>query len=207
MPFKHLIYSPAYKNWLIYKFWIDVLESSFFVNLIILVSATFFNRTAQRSQLLVACISMIVSFLTLVVITLFHVCALPGMNKLSKRIKRLICEFCARSQNPIAPQDALQEDEDSNDELLPHEMNSLPPYTDINQGVTEAQITYRTGPIIRRAVPDDQLRENWMDELAPVRPEDYRSPAHKPHPPRPERGVVRTSAEVDIRADLKNMIV
>ena len=206
--FKHLIYSPAYKNWLIYnKLWIDILESSFFVNLIILASATFFNLTSERSQLSVAYISMTVSFLTFVVITLFHVCSLPGMNKLSKRIRSLICECCAHNQNQFVPQDNLQEDEDSNDELLPHEIDSLPPYTDNIQGDTEAQVTYHTEPLIRRAVPDDQLRESWMDDLAPVRPEDYQFPTNKPHPPHPERRVVRTSMEVDIRADHKNLIV
>ena len=149
--------------------WLDLLETSFLVNLNILGVATFFTMNTNGNQNALAIVSMSVAFTAFLALVIYHIlqiyqikcCKIPSQNfmKISHRFQRFSNE--------------LENQEDKLDNDCPVELESIQTATVSDSSVTDPD-RYITPPIIRSAVCDDQLREPALDVLSPVTPEDYK---------------------------------
>ena len=182
---------------------LDVLETTFLVNLVALALARFYVGEIIWNQQVLAYVSMALSLVTLVVIVLYH----TGIFniKLFRKLRLTIKSCWRHDQAPPGEEGELildgENDNNEDEPLLQGEEVEEYEYT--GRGVTANNPApndpahYNTPPIIQRAVPDDQLREPALDELAPVQQEDYNiviTPA-----PRRNRREMTTFTEIDIR--------
>ena len=186
---------------------LDLLETTFLVNLVALALARFYVGEIIWNQQVLAYVSMALSLVTLVVIVLYH----TGIFniKLFRKLRLTIKSCWRHDQAPPGEEGELILDGENNDNedepLLQGEEVEEYEYTrrgvTANDSAPNDPARYNTPPIIQRAVPDhpdDQLREPALDELAPVQQEDYDmiTPA-----PRRNRREMTTFTEIDIRGD------
>ena len=211
---KFLIYCSAlYKHWplefaRVYNKWqLDVLQTSFLVNLIIFAFATFYVHGNQENQKTIAYVSMAYSFIAFSGVIIYHLSAF----RVLKSARSKLCSYFHRFRINIfhkvdpneyqrLPQDSEEDNNSEVDYHMHEELNtdSIQLYVDGN-GDSNAQdnTTYQEPIIIRPALPPHQLREEWMDDLlGPPKPEDYKST--KPRPCFREQEM-RTCTEIDIR--------
>ena len=145
--------------------WLELLESSFLVNLNVLGVATLFTKYTNGNQNALAIVSMSVAFTVFLALVINHTlqicrikrCKIPSM-KISHRFQHFSNE--------------LENQEDNLDDNCTVELESIQTVAVSDSSVTDPD-RYITPPIIRSAVCDDQLREPALDVLSPVTPEDY----------------------------------
>ena len=158
--------SRIYKNWAL-----DTLETSFLMNLGVLSVGTLYLRP-NGNQIALANTSMAISFLTFLGILCYNVyrCILKGTGvwlKLTLQLRR-------HNQRPVYQPVPL--DDDMPLLNLQPEMEPEQVYTD-DGTITNDPPSIFDPPVIRSCVPMDQLREPALDELSPVRADDYNKPA------------------------------
>ena len=152
------------------------LETTFLFNLGLLASSSLYIRLVNsiEHQSTLTTVSMSVTFIAFLVVVLYHIletCRVKP-HRLLQRAQDAIRKHPHYQRVPSTDQEDLSE-EDSDCGQREHDeqliaLAQVQNDTDIN--VTDC---YITPPIIRHAVPDDQLREPALDILIPVQPEDY----------------------------------
>ena len=158
------------------------LETLYLLNVAILSNGAFIVKDTTKDQSTLANTSMAISF-TLFVITLcyhFHQFVLKKSNTwlriedILSNLRASVADMKLRRANniremyhPVVNESDIVDDYEQRDPVDP-------PYPD---GVMEEADPdrYIAPPIIRPATRPDQLRLSYMDELAPVTTEDYRS--------------------------------
>ena len=138
--------------------WLDSLESLFLVNLNVLGVATLLLRyVTNGNQQALAIVSMTVTFVAFSALVLYHI-----LYSCRIRIRRQAVISRRQSYQRIPSTEIDHDDHFDNEPLT---------------GNGDMQDEYAPGhynsPPMRIAVRDDQLREPALDDLIPVRPEDY----------------------------------
>ena len=146
--------------------WLDSLESLFLANLTVLGVSTLYSNGNQQA---LALISMSVTFIAFLALVLYHMLLLFGI-RFCKVPKEAIATFSRYGHHHQVQAERKEEDRLKRSEEPLYELKDLQNYTDNSKAHLEP---YIPPPIIRSAVPDDQLREPALDDLCPVRPEDY----------------------------------
>ncbi len=177
----------------------DYLETFFLLSLGILSIGTFYVETHQQQETLTI-VSMSIAFILFVIIISyqFHHFILKK-TKIWLKIKEVtkILTTGADKKNR-QPNNAMAMHQlavnDDNEQLQAEQIDIVDPQPYTDGAVEEADPDrYITPPIIRTATRPEQLRLSYMDELAPLTTEDYRS-AHPP--PRVNRRSVVTHTEI-----------
>ena len=151
--------------------------------------STLFTRYTNGSQKALAIVSTSVAFTVFLVLVLYHTLHSCG-GRLSK-IRRRTQALSRHQHFQLVPLEGNQED---------HHLDNNPLFElgDVQNDNNDTDPDrYITPPIIRSAVPNDQLREPALDDLIPVRPEDYAQCGIAQAPQQPVRQMV-TYAEVEI---------
>ena len=168
------------QNKQVYTKWAeDLLETISITNLGMLALTTFYIKFSlaggeiSRDQQALATVSMALAFIVFLCIVFYHVLEMCGI-KLSQLPNKILTVLRWHQHYQPVPIRGFAEDN--------------------NHGTTQ----YSTStPFIRPAVPEHQLREPALDELSPVRPEDYDPPLAVPQPRRRE---IPTHTNIDIRS-------
>ena len=117
---------------------------------------------------------MSVTFIAFLVVVLYHIletCHIKP-HRLLQRAHGAISSHPHYQQVPSTDQEDLSE-EDNDCGQREHDEQLIALAEVQNDTDTDVTDRYITPPIIRGAVPDDQLREPALDILIPVQPEDY----------------------------------
>ena len=168
--------------------WLDSLESLFLVNLNVLGVATLLVRyryVTNGNQQALAIVSMSVTFIAFSALVLYHIlrsCGVRPGDVLSRQVV-----MSRRRSYQCIPSREIDKDDKFEDE----------PLTDDGDTQNENAPGHYSSLPIRFTVPDDQLREPALDDLIPVRPEDYAQCGIAQAPQQQVRQLV-TYAEVDI---------
>ena len=152
------------------------LETTFLVNLVLLASSSLYirlvNSTEHQSTL--TTVSMSVTFIAFLVVVLYHIletCRVKP-HRLLQRAQCAIRKHPQYERLPGIDQEELPAND--NDSGQREHDEQLVAVANVQNGTNnEVTRSYITPPIIRHAVPDDQLREPALDILIPVQPEDY----------------------------------
>ena len=123
----------------VYKEWPkNILENSFYFNIIIFAAATFYVREAGGSQIAVAYTSISIAFLTFLVVFMYHTYKYV-LKKLFRTIKLTCCK-----DRPINVQHALVEDVGngllSENECTCTEVNAIPLPVDTDGNIIEPEM-------------------------------------------------------------------
>ena len=162
--------------------WLDSLESLFLVNLTVLGIATLLLRyVTNGNQQALAIVSMSVTFIAFLALVLYHILCSCGIRP-GDILSRQAVMSRRRSYQRI-PSRGIDHFEDE-------------PLTD-DGNMNETAPGHYNSPPIRIAAHDDQLREPALDDLIPVRPEDYAQCGIAQAPQQQVRQMV-TYSEVDI---------
>ncbi len=170
----------------------DSLETLYLLNVAILAFGTSYVKDTKKDQSALANTSMALSF-TLFVTTLcyhFHQLVLKKSNtwlRIEDTIRNLGADAAdmrlRRANNGWEMYQQVFNEND--DDELPEVVDDYEQIDPVDGAVEEADPDrYITPPIIRPATRPEQLRLPYMDELAPLTTEDYRS---SPPPPRVNR--------------------
>ena len=190
----------TYKNWML-----DILESSFLINLAVLSVGTYHVRLSGGSQTALTSTSISIAYVTLLGIVLFH------LHKYIFNRTRLwdkLSMFLRRHQNARMqqyPLDQIVEDEDTDDSSVVGDL----PSPNYNYADSESESTISNSsfeaPIIRSALKLDQLREPALDVLDPVTDDHYReirrSPSISPRPPETSSFVDRPNVRIFVSSN------
>ena len=145
------------------------LETTFLVNLGLLASSSLYIRLVDsiEHQSTLTTVSMSVTFIAFLVVVLYHIletCRVKP-NRLLQRAHGAIRKHPQYERLPGIDQEELP----ANDNGQREPGEQLVAVANVQSGMNNDI----TPPIIRHAVPDDQLREPALDILVPVQPEDY----------------------------------
>ena len=174
--------------------WLDALESLFLVNLTVLGVSTLFTRYTNRNQKALAIVSTSITFTVFLALVLYHTLHSCGVK--CNKILRQPPALFRRQYYQLVPTEEEEDQEEHLENEPPFEHGGVQNYTD--NEVTPDR--YITPPIIRSAVHNDRLREPALDDLIPVRPEDYAQCGIPQSPQQQVREMV-TFAEIDIRGE------
>ena len=198
-----MINTRTHKNWLL-----DILDTSFLINLVFLSVSTYHVRESKGNQVALASISMSIAFMTFLVVLCLHFYKhiLKGRRawkKLTTALKGRAQAYSRRQMYPLIPlqeEPILDQDESDDDCQEPGIVSNQDPvsYTgEDNRLSTDVPRLYDP-PIIRSPLNFDQLREPDLDILDPITTDDYRQPRRPPRDPEP---AAVTFSVIDIRED------
>ena len=196
-----MVNTRTYKNWPL-----DVLHTSFLINLMFLSVSTYHVRESNGNQVALASISMSIAFMTFLVILCYHFYKYVLENrrawkKLTTVIKGRAQAYRRRWMYPMVPlqeQPILDEDESDDDIQEPGIVSNQDPvsYTGEDNRLSTDLPRLQDPPIIRSAINFDQLREPDLDILNPITSDDYTQPRRPPQEPR-----AVTFSVIDVRPD------
>ena len=198
-----MINTRTYKNWPL-----DVLDTSFLINLMFLSVSTYHVRESNGNQVALASISMSIAFMTFLVLLCYHFYKYVlekrrAWKKLTTVLKGRAQAYRRRQMYPMMPlqeEPILDQDESDDDIQEPGIASNQDPvsYTGEDNRLSTDLPRLHGPPIIRSAINFDQLREPDLDILNPITSDDYRQP-RRPHRGPEPRAV--TFSVIDIRAD------
>ena len=152
------------------------LETTFLVNLGLLASSSLYIRLVDsiEHQSTLTTVSMSVTFIAFLVVVLYHILETCPV-KPHRLLRRAHGAFRKHSRHEClsdVDREELPSNDNDNGQRAPSKQ--LITLAEV-QNDTETNVTdcYISSPIIRRAGPNDQLREPALDILIPVQPEDY----------------------------------
>ena len=116
----------VYRNWAL-----DALESSFALNLILLVGATLYVKLSRGNQVTVGYTSVSIAFATFIVILAFHLANVTGITQYLER-KCVVVTIRNQAKAEVEPLD----NESLPDRLINPEEYELPVHTPQQQAIT-----------------------------------------------------------------------
>ena len=190
-----------YNNWLL-----DTLDIVFLANLVIFAVAVYYVRESEGNKIVLAAISLGISFITFLGILTYHFYAyiLKDTQCWGKTMQLLqrIAHICNKRNNIEYERVPVPLEEDSESDDGDEQMIELqPPYTDDNDTDPIDLPHYYDPPAIVPAVRYDQLREPALDIIDPITTDDYRQ-LNQPPAPRPRQ--LPTSTIVDFVRPSRN---
>ena len=180
---------------------LDILETSFLVNLGVFTYATYYNIVRERdgNQIALASTSLGLTFIIFLGILIYHIYAYilkdtQCWGKIIQFFQRII-QFCKRRNNyERAPLEEDQQNMDDNNEQHEQIIEMQPHYTNDNDTNPNDLPQHYDPPVIVPAVRYDQPREPALDILDPITTDDYRQ-LNQPPAPRPRQ--VPTTTVID----------
>ena len=180
----------------------DGLETLFLMNLAVLVMVTKISNMSPTIQGAVVNTSMGISFVMFVGLVCYHTFEFV-LKKRRMWVNIIQCVQRIRRFHQRHQQYELArlQEEEEDEPIIDYNHDGLNSNSSTDSGEVEELPRDYTPPIIRYAVPDDQLREPALDILDPLNSDDYRPlPRHQPaHAP-----PIVTYTVIDGRPDHRN---